>query len=268
MGKTTAGPISKDRLKSFIECIEKLIEERSAIGSDIRDVFSEAKGVGYNVKIMRKLIQIRAQDQAERDELNALLDTYAHALDMEVGTFAREPSEDELMDRASDVVDEVEACMSLIGPKGEPPPIAAICKLTGCSTGKASKLRSLVMKRQAATISRSGPIIDEMKSDLPPHDPATGELIEAAATTEEITLKTTPVSIQPQPQAWKEITSARDAHEARIEAEHQQRLAEARRRKQEAIDEARRLADENRRIDEDDLAIPAFLKKQPEGVTA
>jgi uncharacterized protein (UPF0335 family) len=259
--KTTAGPISKDRLKSFIECIEKLIEERSAIGSDIRDVFSEAKGVGYNVKIMRKLIQIRAQDQAERDELNALLDTYAHALDMEVGTFAREPSEDELMDRASDVVDEVEACMSLIGPKGEPPPIAAICKLTGCSTGKASKLRGLVMRRQAATVSRSEPIIDEMKSEPEAaHYPKTGELL--------VITKEQQDSVLPSSGAWALVTSARDAHEARMEAEHQERLAEAQRRKQAAIDEAKRLADENRRIDEDNLAIPAFLKKQPEGVTA
>ena len=48
--KTKAGPISADRLKSFVERIEKLEEERKAIGGDIRDVYSEAKGVGYDVK--------------------------------------------------------------------------------------------------------------------------------------------------------------------------------------------------------------------------
>ena len=80
--KTKAGPISADRLKSFVERIEKLEEERHAIGSDIRDVYSEAKGVGYDVKTMRKIISIRKVDAAERDEQEALLDTYKHALGM------------------------------------------------------------------------------------------------------------------------------------------------------------------------------------------
>lgn len=80
--KTKAGPISADRLKSFIERIEKLEEERAAIGSDIKDVFSEAKGVGYDVKTMRKVISIRKMDAADRDEQEALLDVYKHALGM------------------------------------------------------------------------------------------------------------------------------------------------------------------------------------------
>src|SRR5512144_2508657 len=54
--KTKAGPISAERLKSFVERIEKLEEERHAIGGDIRDVYSEAKGVGYDVKTMRKVV--------------------------------------------------------------------------------------------------------------------------------------------------------------------------------------------------------------------
>jgi len=59
--KTKAGPISADRLKSFVERIEKLEEERKAIGGDIKDVYSEAKGVGYDVKTMRKIVsQARA----------------------------------------------------------------------------------------------------------------------------------------------------------------------------------------------------------------
>lgn len=80
--KVKAGPISADRLKSFIERIEKLDEEKAAIASDIRDVFSEAKGVGYDVKTMRKIISIRKQDPADRDEQDALLDVYKHALGM------------------------------------------------------------------------------------------------------------------------------------------------------------------------------------------
>jgi uncharacterized protein (UPF0335 family) len=80
--KTKAGPISADRLKSFVERIEKLDEEKAAIASDIRDVFSEAKGVGYDVKTMRKIISIRKMDAADRDEQDALLDVYKHALGM------------------------------------------------------------------------------------------------------------------------------------------------------------------------------------------
>ena len=66
--KVKAGPVSADRLKSFVERIEKLEEERKAISGDIRDVYSEAKGVGYDVKTMRKIISIRKVDAADRDE--------------------------------------------------------------------------------------------------------------------------------------------------------------------------------------------------------
>ena len=80
--KVKAGPISADRLKAFVERIEKLEEERKAIGGDIKDVYSEAKGVGYDVKTMRKIISIRKVDAAERDEQEQLLDVYKHALGM------------------------------------------------------------------------------------------------------------------------------------------------------------------------------------------
>jgi uncharacterized protein (UPF0335 family) len=80
--KTKPGPISADRLKSFVERIEKLEEERKAIGGDIRDVYSEAKGVGYDVKTMRKIVSLRSMDAADRAEQETLLDTYKHALGM------------------------------------------------------------------------------------------------------------------------------------------------------------------------------------------
>jgi uncharacterized protein (UPF0335 family) len=81
MSKSNSGPIfSADRLRSFVERIERLEEERKAISGDIRDVYAEAKGVGYDVKIMRKVVQLRKMDAAERDEQEALLDTYWHAL--------------------------------------------------------------------------------------------------------------------------------------------------------------------------------------------
>ena len=64
------------------ERIEKLEEERKAIGGDIKDVYSEAKGVGYDVKTMRKIISMRAMDAADRAEQETLLDVYKHALGM------------------------------------------------------------------------------------------------------------------------------------------------------------------------------------------
>ncbi len=80
MTKSKPATVAGERLKSFIERIEKLKEEQKAIAGDVRDVFSEAKGVGYDVKTMRKVITLRAMDAADRDEQEALLDTYWHAL--------------------------------------------------------------------------------------------------------------------------------------------------------------------------------------------
>lgn len=80
--KTKAGPISADRLKSFMERIEKLEEERKAIAGDIKDVYSEAKGVGYDVATMRKIVALRSMDAADRAETETLLDVYKHALGM------------------------------------------------------------------------------------------------------------------------------------------------------------------------------------------
>ena len=69
-----------DRLKSFIERIERLEEEKSNILADIKEVYSEAKGIGYDPKIMRKVLIIRKMDINERLEQEALLDTYRNAL--------------------------------------------------------------------------------------------------------------------------------------------------------------------------------------------
>ena len=80
--RAKAGPIQADRLKSFIERIEKLEEERKAIGGDIKDVYSEAKGIGYDVKTIRKLVALRKMDAADRSEQQTLLETYMHALGM------------------------------------------------------------------------------------------------------------------------------------------------------------------------------------------
>ena len=80
--KQKPSAIAADRLKSFVERIEKLEEEKKAIGADIRDVYSEAKGVGFDVKTMRQVVRLRKMDSAERSEQEALLDVYKQALGM------------------------------------------------------------------------------------------------------------------------------------------------------------------------------------------
>ena len=76
------GGMNVGRLQSFVARLEKLEEERKAIGGDIKDVYSEAKGVGYDVKTMRKIVQLRKMDAADRAEAESLLDVYKHALGM------------------------------------------------------------------------------------------------------------------------------------------------------------------------------------------
>ena len=74
--------IAADRLKSFIERVERLDEDRSGISADIREVFSEAKSAGFDVKVMRQLVRLRKLDPAARREQEMLLDTYRAALGM------------------------------------------------------------------------------------------------------------------------------------------------------------------------------------------
>jgi uncharacterized protein (UPF0335 family) len=75
-----AGGIAADRLKSFIERIERLEEEKSAIAGDIKEVYSEAKSAGFETKIMRMLVRLRKMDAQERNEQDQLLDVYKQAV--------------------------------------------------------------------------------------------------------------------------------------------------------------------------------------------
>ncbi len=80
MAKT--GGVAGERLRSFIERVERLEEERAGIGADIREVYSEAKSAGFDSKIMRQIVRLRRMDSAERQEEEALLETYQRALGM------------------------------------------------------------------------------------------------------------------------------------------------------------------------------------------
>jgi len=79
--------VSGDQLRAFIERIERMHEERRAIGDDIKEIFAEAKGSGFDTKVMKTIIRIRAQDQAERMEQEALLDLYMSALGMQAAPY-------------------------------------------------------------------------------------------------------------------------------------------------------------------------------------
>lgn len=82
MGDMITNNVSKEQLRQFIERIERLEEEKAGIAADIRDVYSEAKGNGYDVKIMRQIVKLRKQDSSTREEEAYMLDVYKQALGM------------------------------------------------------------------------------------------------------------------------------------------------------------------------------------------
>ena len=81
---------AKDQLKSFVERIENLEEQKAAIASDIKDLYEQAKSQGFDTKALRTVIRLRKQDADERRELEAVLVTYMHALGMDSGQFDME----------------------------------------------------------------------------------------------------------------------------------------------------------------------------------
>jgi uncharacterized protein (UPF0335 family) len=80
--ETNVGGIAGDRLRSLIDRIERLEEERKALGNDIKDIYAEAKSAGFDVKVLRQLIRLRKQEPAEVEEQETLLDLYKRAIGM------------------------------------------------------------------------------------------------------------------------------------------------------------------------------------------
>jgi uncharacterized protein (UPF0335 family) len=77
------GGVSGQRLKAFIERIERLEEEKAALAEDIKDIFAESKAVGFDTKIMRKVIRLRKMDKEKRQEEEELLELYKAAIGLE-----------------------------------------------------------------------------------------------------------------------------------------------------------------------------------------
>ena len=80
--KNDIGGIAVERLRSLVERVEHLEEEKKALSSDIKDIFAEAKSAGFDVKIMREIIRLRRMDAVDRDEREYLLDLYKKAIDL------------------------------------------------------------------------------------------------------------------------------------------------------------------------------------------
>ena len=78
------GGIAADRLKSFIERVERLEEEKAALTADIREVYGEAKATGFDTKIMRQVVKLRKMDSNDRQEQEELLDLYKRAVGLEI----------------------------------------------------------------------------------------------------------------------------------------------------------------------------------------
>ncbi len=72
--------VAADRLRSFVERIERLEDEKAALAADIREVYSEAKGTGFDIKILRQIVRLRKMDQSDRREQEELLELYKGAL--------------------------------------------------------------------------------------------------------------------------------------------------------------------------------------------
>lgn len=74
--------VAAGQLRAFVERIERLEEEKQTIADDIKDVYAEAKGTGFDVKALRTIVRLRKKDQAEREEEETILDLYKSALGM------------------------------------------------------------------------------------------------------------------------------------------------------------------------------------------
>lgn len=83
MANEEVGGVSGQRLKAFIERIERLEEEKSGLSEDIKDVYAESKGVGFDAKIIKKIIRLRKMDKEKRREEEELVEMYKAAIGLE-----------------------------------------------------------------------------------------------------------------------------------------------------------------------------------------
>ena len=109
MGRVTSDSVAADQLRAFIERVERLEEEKASIGADIKEVYAEAKGNGFDTKVLRRIVAIRKMDAAERAEQEALLELYLSALGMTPLEEAAARDEDDEEVDPEDIVNPEEA---------------------------------------------------------------------------------------------------------------------------------------------------------------
>jgi uncharacterized protein (UPF0335 family) len=93
MSTVSPDSVAQDQLRAFIERIERMEEEKKAISDDIKEIYAEAKGNGFDTKVLRQIVRIRKQDASERMEQEALLELYMAALGMQAAP--RDDNDDE-----------------------------------------------------------------------------------------------------------------------------------------------------------------------------
>lgn len=95
MSDVTSGAmgVARDQLRTIVERIERLEEEKKGIAEDIKEVYAEAKANGFDTKTLRQIVRLRKQDKSEREEQEALLELYMHALGMTFGSGEAETRE-------------------------------------------------------------------------------------------------------------------------------------------------------------------------------
>ena len=82
MSKTETGGVAAEQLRSLVERIERLEEEKAALAGDIREVYAQAKGSGFDTKVLRQVVRLRKLNSSDRQEQESLLDIYKRALGM------------------------------------------------------------------------------------------------------------------------------------------------------------------------------------------
>lgn len=80
---TEVSGVAAERLRSFIERVERLEEEKAALAADIKEVYSEAKATGFDIKVIRMIVRLRKMDQTDRQEQEQILDLYKRALNID-----------------------------------------------------------------------------------------------------------------------------------------------------------------------------------------
>jgi uncharacterized protein (UPF0335 family) len=106
---TTLQASAQKQLRQLIEQVERLEEEKKALAGDIRDKFAEAKGLGFDVKVMRKVISLRKKTRTEREEEDSILSVYLHALGMlDSGAAPQQAEPEAVLDAAEEKTDATE----------------------------------------------------------------------------------------------------------------------------------------------------------------